>query len=158
MPNLTNFVRARLTQAINADSTSIAVKYTTSNYYKAPPVPTGVTTLKLVDNPDNPQNVEIITYAGLTGTTPNFTLTGVVRGVSGTTAKKWRGGCFVESVADSQTIEDISNAVTELQSYHYEPMVQLGFNDSVYYDPTQNKVPNFYTTPDGDIYVMKVSN
>ena len=55
-------------------------------------------------------------------------------------------------------IAELVASVTGLQSYHYEPMVQLGFNDSVYYDPTQNKVPNFYTTPDGDIYVMKVSN
>ena len=105
MANLTNFVRARLTNAINVGSTSITVKYTASNYYKAPPDPNGtVTTLKLVDSPDNPQNVEIITYAGRTGTTPNFTLTGVVRGVSGTTAKKWRGGCFVESVADADVV------------------------------------------------------
>lgn len=45
-----------------------------------------------------------------------------------------------------------------IPNYHYEPMVQLGFNNSVYYDGAQNKVPNFYTTPDGDVYVMKVRN
>ena len=65
-----------------------------------------MTTLKLVDNPDNPQNVEIVTYTGRTGATPNFTLTGVSRGISGTTAKKWRGGCFVESVADADVINN----------------------------------------------------
>jgi hypothetical protein len=154
MASLSNFVRARLSQAINSDSTSITVFYATSSYYIAPLNPSGaVYTLKIVDSIDNPQSAEIITYTGLVNNgSGSYTLNGVVRGVSGTSAKKWRYGSFVESIADANTINnfielnepnfaDLIQAQTNITSDYASwlvPVVHGAYTDTVDYITTPN--------------------
>ena len=126
MSTLSNFVRARLSQAINSNSASITVFYSTSTYFIAPLSPSSaVYTLKIVDSIDNPQNVEIITYTGLVNNgSGSYTLNGVVRGVSGTSAKKWRYGSFVESISDANSI----NSFVELNETNFADLIQAQSN------------------------------
>lgn len=88
-----NNVRTSLVNAITNSQTSIEVHEAVAPLL-SPPTPAGgrLGILTLVDNLYVPTKIEVITYTGVTDNGATLTLTGVVRGVDGTTGQAFDAG------------------------------------------------------------------
>jgi len=86
-----NFVSTTLAATVSVAATTISVSAAISPF-NTPIDPSGaVATLVLLDDPDTPTKLEIITYTGRTGAGP-YTLTGVLKGREGTSDQSWASG------------------------------------------------------------------
>ena len=90
-----NFYATKLQNAIGASDTTITVQ-----------TPPTVTSGRLVLEARNAQNREIVSFSGVSGTE----LTGVVRGLYGTTAKPHLAGALTEMNFLAQDYQDLVNA------------------------------------------------
>lgn len=117
-------VQTTLLTSISETATTISVANPTG-VYNDPPAPASgqIATLKIVNRIENPSRREIIIYTGRTTISGGFTLTGVVRGQSGSNAQPWEYGCFVVGIINSETITvneqttDWNNAV--ITNFYY---------------------------------------
>jgi hypothetical protein len=106
--NFANNVRTRLHQVALAAHTTLKVTLDTSGAYQAPFDPTpGKVFLRIIDRDNNPQRLEFISYAGVSLSGGIYTLTGVLRGLGGTTARNWRGGVILENYFDADTLNNL---------------------------------------------------
>jgi hypothetical protein len=87
-----NFVQVKLASDATAAATSLTIE-AVGPAFNLPPTDGGV--LTLTDSMGSPQAFEIVTYTARSGTGPTYTLSGVVRGKEGTTARAWSKGHFV---------------------------------------------------------------
>jgi hypothetical protein len=101
-----NNVRTALAANVLAGDTSITIDKAVAPY-KNPETPTGglLGFMTLTDNLFQPTKIEIVTYSGVTDNGATLTLTGVVRGMDGTTAQAFTTGdpayqSFVAMIAE----------------------------------------------------------
>lgn len=94
MSNLGNFVQCRFVTPLAIGATEMTL-YAADAPYNLPPAGGGL--LVLCDSPGNPSFIEVISYTSRTG----LNLSGVVRGLEGTTARAWSGFayCFQSMLA-----------------------------------------------------------
>lgn len=94
MSNLGNFVQCRFVTPLAIGAAEMTL-YAADAPYNLPPAGGGL--LVLCDSPGNPSFIEVISYASRTG----LNLSGVVRGLEGTTARAWSGFayCFQSMLA-----------------------------------------------------------
>jgi hypothetical protein len=94
MSNLGNFVQCRFVTPLAIGATEMTL-YAADAPYNLPPAEGGL--LVLCDSPGNPSFIEVISYTSRTG----LNLSGVVRGLEGTTARAWSGFayCFQSMLA-----------------------------------------------------------
>jgi len=89
-----NFVHVTIDATVSIGASSIVVDAGISPF-NTPIDPSGETaTLVLLDDPDTPTKLEIVTYTGRTGSGP-YTLTGVSKGEEGTSDQSWAAGDHV---------------------------------------------------------------
>jgi hypothetical protein len=106
--NFANNVRTRLARVALAADNTLKVTLDTSGAYQAPFDPTpGKVFLRIIDRDNNPQRLEFISYAGVSLSGGIYTLTGVLRGLGGTTARNWRGGVILENYFDADTLNNL---------------------------------------------------
>lgn len=89
-----NFVQCQLNTGISNVATSMIVDAAPSGWNDVPDPAGDIALLTLLDDIDNPTVFEIISYTGRTGSGP-FTLTGLARGVEGTTAVAWTANSYI---------------------------------------------------------------
>lgn len=94
MSNFGNFVQCRFVTPLAIGATEMTL-YAADAPYNLPPAGGGL--LVLCDSPGNPSFIEVISYTSRTG----LNLSGVVRGLEGTTARAWSGFayCFQSMLA-----------------------------------------------------------
>lgn len=99
---LDNNVRTTLVGAHSNSTTAIKVAAAASPWKNVPSPAGGLSVLTILDSLSNPTKIETISYTTRTLNGIEFDLTGVTRGVFGTTAQSWSGG---EIVIQSATAE-----------------------------------------------------
>lgn len=97
-----NFFATKLQNTIGSSDTTIKVQ-----------TPPTVTSGRLVIEPRNPSKREIIQFTGVSGTD----LTGVVRGIGGTSATTHNGGSLVQMNVLAEDLEDALNINGNLTQY-----------------------------------------
>lgn len=91
--SLDNFVRSAVATGVSAIDTTIVLTKAASPLRDPPAAtPDAPGVLVLMDTPATPTKIEIVTYTGRTVGASTVTLTGVVRGVEGSTAAAWASG------------------------------------------------------------------
>lgn len=162
-------VKTKLLLSIDASANTINVS-NPKGIYNDPPNPSAgqIATLKIIDRIDNPTRKELITYNGRLTITGGYQLTGVVRGIGSTSPSLWEAGCFVVGIVSSEFISSLSTTadvsivqgeidslttiVNGITSGGTQLLMYGGFNEDVVYNTGDNKVPDFLTDDDGDLY------
>lgn len=100
-----NFVQVSLANSYDDTATSMVFN-AASGPWKNPPNPSGeVAYCTLVDDISAPTKFEIISYTLINGFGP-FTMSGITRGVEGTTAQSWTAGSYiVQYLTVAQTVD-----------------------------------------------------
>jgi hypothetical protein len=97
-----NNARSTLSAGISAADASITLNKAAAPY-RDPAVPSGGSfgLLTITDDAINPTKIEIVSYSGVTDNGPTVTLTGVTRGIDGTTGQSFSAGasCYQAFVA-----------------------------------------------------------
>jgi hypothetical protein len=102
-----NFVQVKLANAAGAADTTLTIQ-SGGAAFTLPPADGG--RLTLTDSLGAPAAYEIVTYTSRTGTGPNYTLNGVVRGVEGSAARAWSTGAFVLQSLTAGEFDELLNA------------------------------------------------
>jgi len=111
-----NFVNTTTNSTTSIAATTVVV-VAASSPFNSPIDPSGDTaTLILLDDPDTPTKLEIITYTGRTGAGP-YTLTGVTKGVDGTSDQSWASGSHVIQTPTAALIASLYKNGGVLTSY-----------------------------------------
>ena len=91
-----NFVQSRLNTNITSGTTTIPLQLAVAPYNDPPnPASGSMGRLVVTDNPEDPGAYEVISYTGASTSGGVRTLTGVTRGVEGSTARAWDAGSYL---------------------------------------------------------------
>lgn len=112
-----NFVLTQLASSISNSATTVPIKAPTSPYNLPPnPGASEFGRLELRDDLNSPSKFEIITYTDRSVNGSNYDLTGVTRGVEGTSAQSWDADHYVIQSVTARNLNPIRGTLLSLSA------------------------------------------